>query len=80
VFVPPPQGPLLLLNPAVLAPLNPGVPLTGTGVYSSGFLPAPGLTYSLTIGDITGDEPYECLLHDTSGMTGLLHVVPPETP
>lgn len=71
-----PTGPTLLVNPQVLMPLNPGVPLTNTGVYSSGFLPAPGMTYSLTIGNTLGLEQYQCLLHDTSGMEGSLFVAP----
>jgi plastocyanin len=72
-----PSGPpLLLINPDVLAPINPGQPLTTSGVFSSGLL-APGGpdTYSLTIGNISGTIPYECLLHDTSGMTGVIKVV-----
>jgi plastocyanin len=75
----PPFPPILLINPLVLMPINPGQPLTLTGIYSSGLL-APGgpgpTSYTLTIGNISGDVPYECLLHDTSGMEGLLKVVP----
>jgi len=75
----PPFPPILLINPDVLNPINPGQPLTRTGIYSSGLLnpigPGPK-SYTLTIGDISGDIPYECLLHDTSGMEGLLKVVP----
>jgi plastocyanin len=77
---PDPNGPpILLINPEVLGPINPGQPLTLTGIYSSGLLipGVPGLTsYTLQIGDISGNVPYECLLHDTSGMEGLLKVVP----
>ena len=76
---PPPFPPILLINPDVLMPSNPGLPLTLSGIYSSGLL-APGgpgpTSYTLTIGNISGDVPYECLLHDTSGMEGLLKVVP----
>ena len=70
--------PLLLVNPDFLFPLNPGEPLTGDGVYSSGKVVQgdPPPSFSLTIGNIIGDEPYKCLLHDASGMTGLLHIVP----
>src|SRR4030042_1618421 len=67
----PPGPPVLLINPEVLMPIQPGQPLTLTGIYSSGFL-APGgpgpTSYSLKIGDISGDIPYQCVLHDTSGM------------
>jgi plastocyanin len=75
----PPGPPILLVNPDVLNPINPGQPLTQTGIYSSGLLVpgGPGPTsYSLTIGDMRGDISYQCLLHDTSGMVGSLKVVP----
>ena len=74
----PPGPPILLINPDVLAPLNPGQLLTGSGIFSSGLLqPVVGPTsYSWTIGDISGNLPYQCILHDTSGMTGMLKVVP----
>jgi plastocyanin len=73
-----PSGPpLLLINPDVLMPINPGQPLTTSGVFSSGLLtPAGPTSYSLKIGDISGDIDYECLLHDTSGMEAELTVVP----
>lgn len=78
--VPQPSGPpLLLLNPAVFFPQNPGMPLTRQGIFSSGLLVpgGPGPTsYSLKIGDITGNEPFLCLLHDASGMKGMLTIVP----
>jgi plastocyanin len=73
-----PSGGFLYVNPAVLFPQGTGV-LTRTGVYSSGLLlpGAPEPTYSLVVGDITpGLLPFLCLLHDTSGMTGKLMVVP----
>jgi plastocyanin len=70
--------PLLLVNPDFLFPQHPGEPLTGDGVYSSGRLAQddPPPRFSLTIGDITGEEPYKCLIHDGSGMLGTLHIVP----
>jgi plastocyanin len=76
-----PQGddpPLLLVNPEVLFPQNADQPLTRQGVYNSGRLlfgdPPP--SFSLQIGDISGAEPYQCLLHDSVGMLGTLYVVP----
>jgi hypothetical protein len=76
-----PSGPpLLLLNPEVLMPINAGQPLTRNGIYSSGLLdptiPGSPTSFTLKIGDISGDISYECLLHDLSGMTGMLKVVP----
>jgi plastocyanin len=70
--------PLLVFNPAVLFPQNPGQPLTKDGIYSSGlFVPGgPTISFSLKIGAITGEMPYQCLLHDGSGMLGSLQVVP----
>jgi plastocyanin len=70
--------PLLLVNPEVLFPQNPDQPLTREGVYSSGALPQgdPPPSFALTIGDISGEEPYQCLLHDIVGMLGTLHIVP----
>ncbi len=77
---PNPAGPpTLLINPEVLAPIQPGLPLTRDGIFSSGLLnplgPGP-YSYTLKIGDISGKIFYECLLHDTSGMDGFLKVVP----
>jgi hypothetical protein len=76
-----PSGPpLLLINPEVLMPIDAGKPLTSMGIYSSGLLdpsvPGSPTSYTLKIGDISGNIPYECLLHDSSGMTGVLEVVP----
>jgi plastocyanin len=75
----PPGPPVLLINPQVLMPINAGKPLTTTGVYSSGLLnplgPGP-YSYTLKIGDISGNINYECILHDTSGMDAILQVVP----
>jgi plastocyanin len=86
LVVPQPNGPpLLLVNPAVLFPQNPGQPLTSDGIHSSGLLSPvlPGFpkSFSLKIGDINNDdnnlqEPYVCLLHDSSGMKAVLHIVP----
>jgi plastocyanin len=75
----PPGPPILLINPDVMNPSNDGVPLTRTGIYSSGLLdplgPGPK-SWNLTIGDMSGDITYQCLLHDTSGMVASLKVVP----
>src|SRR5262249_52179071 len=76
---PQPEGPPpLLVNPEVLDPQNPGQPLTREGIYSSGRLQQadPPPSFALTIGDISGEEPYQCLLHDSVGMLGTLHIVP----
>lgn len=72
------QPPVLLFNPEIVFPSQAGVPLSRTGLYNSGLLdPTNGPTsYSLQIGDQLGTYEYECLLHDTSGMTGILVVVP----
>ena len=79
--VPVPQDngpPLLVFNPAVLFPQNPGQPLTKDGIYSSGLFVPGGTTtsFSFQIGDITGEMQFQCLLHDNSGMLGSLYVVP----
>jgi plastocyanin len=74
----PPPPVFLLINPEVVMPINPGQPLTRNGIFSSGLLNpgGPGPTsYQITIGNISGDISYECLLHDSSGMQGLLRVV-----
>jgi plastocyanin len=78
VWLQPEGPPLLLVNPEVLFPQNPGQPLTREGVRSSGILAQanPPPSFALTIGDINGDEPYQCLLHDSVGMLGALHIVP----
>ena len=73
----PPNPPYLLINPLALAPINPGVPLNNTQVFSSGFLvPGGSSSYALKIGSTLGVYSYQCLLHDTSGMVGQLSVVP----
>jgi plastocyanin len=79
LVVPQPKGPpLLLVNPEVLLPQNASKPLTRQGVYNSGIvLPGgPPPILSLKIGNIRGQEPYKCLLHDSSGMLGKLLIVP----
>jgi plastocyanin len=70
--------PLLVFNPAVLFPQNPGKALTKDGIFSSGlFVPGGATTsFSLKVGDITGEMQFQCLLHDTSGMLGKLQIVP----
>jgi plastocyanin len=80
LVVPQPQKngpPLLLLNPAVGAPMNVDKPLTNQGVVNSGFIdpsaPMPH-TFSLKIGNVTGDIPYLCELHYASGMKGTISV------
>jgi plastocyanin len=74
----PPGPPYLLVNPEILAPIQPGVPLTNTGIFSSALMGAgPGPTsYILTIGATSGSLSYQCVVHDTSGMEGVLKVVP----
>jgi hypothetical protein len=82
LLVPEPQPsgpPLLLFNPAVIFPQNADKPLTGQGIYNSGLIDpsAPGPhSFSLKIGDISGNISYECLLYDSSGMKGRLTVAP----
>jgi plastocyanin len=74
------SGPVVLINPAVLFPsqavLN-GTPLNNTDFFNSGILMPGGFTtFSLKVGSNSGTLNYQCLLHDTSGMTGSLFVVP----
>lgn len=75
---PQPNGPPLLeFNPAVAVPQNADKPLTNQGVYSSGIIDphAPGShSFSLKIGDMSGDIQYLCDLHDEDGMKGTLTV------
>lgn len=77
VAVPQPSGPPYLeINPAFAMPYQPGQPLTRSGIFSSGLM-VPGMPpYSLKIGDIRGPIAYECMLHDASGMNGVLIVTP----
>lgn len=67
----------LYVNPDVLFPAG-STNLTRSGVFSSGLLlPIPWTSYSFAVGDIgPGLLPFECLLHDTSGMDGALTVLP----
>jgi plastocyanin len=71
------QNGFLYLNSEVVFPSSASV-LTRSGVFNSGLmLPAPGTTFSLTIGEMKpGLEHFICLLHDSSGMEGELMVVP----
>ena len=75
---PQPNGPpLLVFNPEVALPHNADKPLTMQGMVNSGLIDphAPGpKSFSLVIGDITGDIPYLCNLHDDDGMKGTLTV------
>jgi plastocyanin len=76
---PPPDGttPTVMFDPAILGPsADVGQPLDTSAMFNSGFLADPSKGFSLTIGDVTGQIPYLCLLHDASGMKGDLVVVP----
>lgn len=77
--IPQPNGPpLLAFNPEVAMPKNADQPLTQQGYVNSGLIDphAPGPhQFLLKIGQVTGDLPYLCLLHDMSGMKGVLTVV-----
>ncbi len=69
--------PLLTLNPAVALPLNADQPLTRAVMISSGIIDpsAPGdHTFTLKVGSVSGPIPFLCLLHDTSGMKGVVVV------
>ena len=75
-----PTGPVILINPAVLFPSQAvlsGEPLNNTDFFNSGIL-IPGLqdSFSIKIGNVSGTLNYECILHDTSGMTASLFVAP----
>jgi plastocyanin len=77
--VPQDQGPpLLVIHPEIVFPQNADQPLTRDGVYSAGLLTVtdPPPSFALEIGDISGEEIYQCLLHDVSGMLATLHIVP----
>ncbi len=74
---PPTSAPTVMFNPAILGPspsVAGGQPLNKTDMFHSGFIPVPGATFSLTVGNIEGPVPYRCLLHDASGMVGKLVV------
>lgn len=72
--------PKLMLNPQVLAPAG-GATYAGTGFFNSGFMngtqdPAPGpRTYKLTFTK-PGKYEYICMLHDPTGMSGYVTVLP----
>jgi plastocyanin len=75
---PPPAPPLIVLNPQVLFPANPGVPLTNQGIFNSGLMApgTPNTSFTFPVGHFTGILPFECLLHDEMGMDGNLIVTP----
>ncbi|HSB67366.1 MAG TPA: hypothetical protein VLD65_12375 [Anaerolineales bacterium] len=79
-IVPTQNGPVALINPAVLFPsqaVEQGTPLNNTDFFNSGLLvPGQNTTFSLTVGSFTGQLNYECILHDTSGMRASLNLVP----
>ena len=67
-----------MFNPEVALPRNADKPLTTQGIYNSGLIDphAPGpKSFALKIGDVSGDIPYLCSLHDDDGMKGTLTVV-----
>ncbi len=75
-----PNGPVALINPAVLFPSQAvlqGEALNNTDFFNSGIL-IPGVqdSFSLKIDNIGGTLNYECILHDTSGMSASLFVTP----
>jgi plastocyanin len=76
--IPQPNGPpLLSFNPELALPKNADQPLTNQGMFNSGLIDpqAPGPhQFTLTIGHVSGDLAYLCLLHDMSGMKGVLTV------
>ncbi len=72
----------LVINPAILIPVNVGGTLNHTDFFHSGFMDPtnPAMTpqsFTLKIGSQTGTFDYQCLLHDTSGMFGNVQVVLP---
>jgi plastocyanin len=80
-IIPVPQDngpPLLVVHPEIVFPQNADQPLTRDGVFTSGLLKVTTTlpTFSLEIGDISGEQPYRCLLHDGSGMLATLTIVP----
>ncbi len=83
LVIPVPQlsgPPLLYANPETFFPSASGPVLMREGIYNSGVMePIPGTTYTLVIGDMhPGPEPFLCLVHDASGMTGTLTILPPK--
>jgi plastocyanin len=78
--VPTQNGPVVLINPEVFYPSQAVMneePLNNTDFFNSGLL-VPGVheTFSIKIGNISGELYYECILHDSSGMTASLFVAP----
>jgi plastocyanin len=74
------DGPIPLINPAVVYPsqaVMQGVPLNNTDFFNSGLL-VPGMneSFSIKVGNINGELYYECILHDSSGMSARLFVAP----
>ena len=84
-FIPVPQTnqpPLIVINGAILGPINAGKTLNKTDIFHSGFMDPtnPVMTpqnFTIKIGTATGTYNYFCMLHDTSGMLGSLKVVLP---
>ena len=74
-----PSGPVALINPAVLFPSQAvlqGKSLNQTDFFNSGILNPGGQTsFSLKVGNVASTLSYECILHDTSGMTGTVYVI-----
>ncbi len=74
-----PDGPVALINPAVLFPSQAvlqGKALNQTDFFNSGILlPGGNSTFSLKVGNVSSTLSYECILHDTSGMTGTIYVL-----
>jgi plastocyanin len=80
-IIPVPQDdgpPFLVVHPEIVFPQQADQPLTRDGVFSSGLLKVNNNlpTFALEIGDISGEQPYRCLLHDGSGMLATLIIVP----
>jgi plastocyanin len=74
-----PSGPVALINPAVLFPSQAvlqGKSLNQTDFFNSGILNPGGQTsFSIKVGNVSSTLNYECILHDTSGMTGKVYVI-----
>lgn len=66
--------PLLYFAPQVLFPAN-FTTLTNQGYINSGLLvPGQNPSATITVGDVSAALPYICVLHDESGMTGVINV------
>jgi plastocyanin len=71
--------PLLVISHELYYSQNADQPLTRDGLYHSGLLRWLGgdpPRFSLTIGNINGEQLYQCLVHDDSGMLATLNIVP----